>query len=549
MTMQHYLKNLETVTKQFWNKKALVSFGGESFTYGEMAVFMKKFHVLFELLGLKKGDKIALCAKNSARWGLAYLASNTYETVTVPILDDFTPQGVMSLVEHSESKILFVGKDKWMKMDATKMPGLLMAIDADTWHLLYSADDFVKEAFTKFEDEYVTRYPQGFGPDQLKYPCDNMEDLSTINYTSGSTGTPKGVMLSYKNFSYVVDFCQRYLSADSSCSIVSMLPMAHMYGLVVEFIYPLCHGVTVYWLGKAPTPSTLMKAFAEVKPYLLVTVPLVMEKIHKNKIMPVIEKPYMKFMLNVPVIKDLLLAVIRKKLLQSFGGNIREIILGGAAVNPEVEKWLKKIKMPYVVGYGMTEATPLIAYEGHRKFVMGSCGKSIDCSVVRIDSPDPHNIVGEIQTKGPNVCMGYYKNIEATEAAFTEDGFLKTGDLGIIDKEGNIFIRGRSKNMILGASGQNIYPEELEAVINNQRFVSESVVVDRDGHLVALVYLDEEEVKSAKSSGEIISDIQEQIKISSNESLPNYSKISKVEIMDKPFEKTPKLSIKRFLYV
>ena len=546
--MEHYLARLESAIKKYWDKKALNTYQGESFSYGDMATSIEKFHVLFELAGIRKGDKIAICAKNGARWGAAYLASNTYGTVTVPILPDFPAEIVMTITDHSESRVLFVNKPMWDKMDISKMPLVEMVIDAEAWSLLYAANQQMKDAAENYLQEFNKRYPKGFGPDDVHFPTDNWDDLSTINYTSGSTGVPKGVMLSYRNFCNVVDYSQRYMAASDKDSMVSMLPMAHMYGLVIEFIYPLCNGTAIYWLGKAPTPTLLMKAFGDVKPYLMITVPLVMEKIFKSKIKPIVDKPLIKFLSCVPGINQIIFKKIRTGLEQAFGGNVREFILGGAAVNPEVEKWFHRIKFPYVVGYGMTEATPLIAYEGHKKYVPGSCGKAIDCNVVRIDSADPQNIVGEIQAKGDNICMGYYKNPEATAAAFTEDGYLRTGDLGVIDAEGNIFIRGRSKNMILGASGQNIYPEEIENVVNNQDYVIESVVVDRDGKLVALVYLDDQAIHKEGLDEAAVKAIPDNIRNGSNKKLPVYSKIAKVEVVSEPFEKTPKLSIKRFLY-
>jgi len=330
--------------------------------------------------------------------------------------------------------------------------------------------------------------------------------------------------------------------------MVSMLPMAHMYGLVIEFIYPLCNGTSIYWLGKTPTPAALLKAFADVKPYLLITVPLVMEKIYKSKVKPTLEKPAVKFLLKVPGINNIIYKKVKDGLVQAFGGNVQEFIMGGAALNPEVERLFKRIKFPYLVGYGMTEACPLLAYEHWTKYVAGSCGKCVDVAEVRIDSEDPQHVVGEIQARGENIMTGYFKNPEATANAFTEDGWLKTGDLGVIDAEGNIFIRGRSKNMILGPSGQNIYPEEIEAIVNNQDYVVESVVVDRGGKLVALVYLDEQAIAKALLDAEAKSDIPENIRVGANRQLPSYSQLSKVELMAQPFEKTPKMSIKRFLY-
>lgn len=546
--MEHYLSRLQNATRKYWEKPALNNIGGETFTYGQMATAIEKFHLAFEALGFKKGDKIAICARNGARWGMAYLAVNTYETVIVPILSDFIPESVNYLVDHSESKALFTNADKWSKLDITKMPNVRIVIDVDTWKPLWTADEKVAAAYNSAEELFAAKYPQGYGPENVVYPTDNWDDLSTINYTSGSTGSPKGVMLTYRNFSANVDFSQRHVPSSDKFNMVSMLPMAHMYGLVIEFIYPLCNGTAIYWLGKTPTPSTLLKAFAEVKPYLLITVPLVMEKIFKSKVKPILDKPIMKIAVKIPGLNQIIFKKIRDGLTNAFGGNVQEFIMGGAALNPEVEKWFKKIKLPYLVGYGMTEAAPLLAYEHWTKYVPGSCGKAVDCADVRIDSDDPHHTVGEIQAKGDNICIGYFKNPEASANAFTEDGYLRTGDLGIIDEEGNIFIRGRSKNMILGPSGQNIYPEEIEAVVNNQTYVVESVVVDRGGKLVALVYLDQQEIAKALLDTETVSEIPENIKVGANRHLPAYSQLFKVEVMQEPFEKTPKMSIKRFLY-
>ncbi len=545
-TYPHYLERLEAACRKFWNKPALNNIGGETFDYAQMATQIEKFHLVFDKLGFKKGDKIAICAQNGARWGMAYLAVNTYETVIVPILADFTADSVNHLVNHSDSIALFTNEAKWKKLDITKMPKLKLVVDVDNWRTLWTADPSVQEIYDQMDALFTAKYPQGFGPEDVHFPTDNWDDLSTINYTSGSTGDPKGVMLTYRNFSANVDYSQRNVPAGDK--MVSMLPMAHMYGLVIEFIYPLCNGTSIYWLGKAPTPAALMKAFADVKPYLLITVPLVMEKIYKSKVKPTLDKPLIKVLLKIPGINNIIYKKVKDGLVQAFGGNVLEFIMGGAPLNPEVERLFKRIKFPYLVGYGMTEACPLLAYEHWTKYVAGSCGKCVDVAEVRIDSEDPQHVVGEIQCRGENIMIGYYKNEEATRNAFTDDGWLKTGDLGIIDAEGNIFIRGRSKNMILGPSGQNIYPEEIEAVVNNQAYVLENVVVDRGGKLVALVFLDEQAIAKALLDNEAKSNIPENIRVGANRQLPAYSQLSKVELVDKPFEKTPKMSIKRFLY-
>ena len=545
-TYPHYLERLEAACRKFWNKPALNNIGGETFDYAQMATQIEKFHLVFDKLGFKKGDKIAICAQNGARWGMAYLAVNTYETVIVPILADFTADSVNHLVNHSDSIALFTNEAKWKKLDIAKMPKLKLVVDVDNWRTLWTADPSVQEIYDQMDALFTAKYPQGFGPEDVHFQTDNWDDLSTINYTSGSTGDPKGVMLTYRNFSANVDYSQRHVPAGDK--MVSMLPMAHMYGLVIEFIYPLCNGTSIYWLGKAPTPAALMKAFADVKPYLLITVPLVMEKIYKSKVKPTLDKPLIKVLLKIPGINNIIYKKVKDGLVQAFGGNVLEFIMGGAPLNPEVERLFKRIKFPYLVGYGMTEACPLLAYEHWTKYVAGSCGKCVDVAEVRIDSEDPQHVVGEIQCRGENIMIGYYKNEEATRNAFTDDGWLKTGDLGIIDAEGNIFIRGRSKNMILGPSGQNIYPEEIEAVVNNQTYVLENVVVDRGGKLVALVFLDEQAIAKALLDNEAKSNIPENIRVGANRQLPVYSQLSKVELVDKPFEKTPKMSIKRFLY-
>lgn len=546
--MIHYLERLQNATRKYWGKAALNNIGGETFTYGQMATWIEKFHIFFESAGIRKGEHIAICARNGARWGMSYLSVNTYEAVVVPILFGFTPEAVNRLTDHSEAVGLFTNEDKWKKLDVAKMPLLRFVMDVDTWTLLWCKDYDIRKAWDDVEAKFSAKWPDGYTADDVVFPTDNLDDLCMINYTSGSTGTPKGVMLTYRNFSATIEFSQNEIPSSDKYTMVSMLPMAHMYGLVIEFIYPLCNGTAIYWLGKAPTPSTLMKAFKDVKPYLLITVPLVMEKIFKAKIRPQLDKPAIKLACMIPGLRNVIYKKVREGIESAFGGNVMEFIMGGAPLNPEVEKWFRRIKLPYIVGYGMTEATPLLAYEHHEKYVPGSCGKPVSCCKVRIDSEDPQHIAGEIQAKGDNICIGYYKNEEASRNAFTEDGFLRTGDLGIMDADGNIFIRGRSKSMILGPSGQNIYPEELEAVVNNQPYVAESVVVDRGGKLVALVCLDQTAIEKDGLDSEAVSDIPESIRVSSNRELPKYSQISKVEIQVKPFEKTPKMSIKRYLY-
>ena len=543
----HYIASLQENVCKFWDKKALNDVGGESYSFGQMAIRIEKLSLFMNAAGIKpKDDKVAICAHNCARWGMVFLAINTYGAVAVPILFDFTPEAVCNLVDHSESVGLFTTGAKWAKMDVAKMPRLRFAINVENWELLFAADDATKKAYDEMEAAYAAKYPEGLKPADIHYATDNMDELAIINYTSGSTGNPKGVMLTRRNMSAMIDFCNRWMPIAPDHNMVTMLPMAHMYGLMIEFMYQVCNGCSMYWLGKTPTPSVLMKAYADYRPHLLVTVPLVMEKIFKSKIKPVVEKPAVKILTAIPGIRQIIFKKIRDGLYNAFGGNVTEFIMGGAALNPEAEKWFRKIKFPYTVGYGMTEACPLLAYRpAAGGYVAGSCGRAIDIVEIRIDSDDPEHVAGEIQARGQSVCIGYYKNEEASATLFTDDGWLRTGDLGTMDADGNVFIRGRSKSMILSANGQNIYPEEVEAVVNNQPGVVESVVVDRAGKLVALVYPDQ---ATLPENGEDLAEMMENIRRGSNKLLPPYSQLAKVELQEKPFEKTPKMSIKRFLY-
>lgn len=547
---EHVFTNLvHNSIMEYWDKPALCLFHHEEITFAGLAEHIARFHILFEQAGIKRGDKIALCAKNTNRWAVSFLAVTTYGAVVVPILSDFTPEAINHLVDHSDSMALFTDKEIWDQLDIKLMPKLKAVVNPDDFSLLWGVPKAV-ELFDNLDASFAAKYPDGFGKKDVKFRVDdsNLDDLAVINYTSGTTSAPKGVMLTYKNISASVDFGLKYRPCSGKDSIVSMLPMAHIYGLIFEFVYPICGGATIYYLGKSPAPSVLLKAMKEIHPYLLVTVPLVMEKIYKSSVKPVLSKPAMKILTHIPLLNRIIFKKVRETLDNAFGGNVVEYIMGGAALNPEVEKCFRKIGLHYMVGYGMTEAAPLIAYETWDKYVPTSCGKKVDCATVKIDSEDPQKIAGEILVKGDNICVGYYKNEEASANAFTDDGFLRTGDLGVIDKDGNIFIKGRSKSMILSANGQNIYPEEIEAVINTQDFVVESVVVDRASKLVGLVYLDNDAIKKAGLDEEAISDLPEKIRVSVNRAMPSYSLLTKVEVMLEPFAKTPKMSIKRFLY-
>ena len=538
--MTHYLKNLENTVRNHWTQKALCDYNGDSFTYAQLATNIERFRIFFAAAGIGKDDKIAICARNSARWAMTFWGINVNGRVAVPLLADFHPSTVSLLTNHSDSVLLFVDDDIWAKMNPDEMPMLKAAINVKDGNLLWHRDKEVADAWVNRKKAFSQQYPNGMYPEQVSYPIDNSDDLAIINYTSGTTGNPKGVMLTYKAISDTDNFANSHFPNTPGETVVSMLPLAHMYGLAIEFIHPNVDGVTVYFLGKTPSPTTLLKAMQAIKPYMVVTVPLVMEKIYANAIKPALEKA--KTVLAIPGLNKLVYRTARKKLIESFGGGVRCFIMGGAALNPEAERCFKKIRLPYTVGYGMTEACPLLGYEWWTRFVPGSCGKPVH--ELRIDSEDPKHIPGEIQAKGPNLTIGYYKNPEATEASFTEDGWFRTGDLGVIDEKGNIFIRGRIKSMILNSSGQNIYPEEVEAVLANCQYVEECLVVDREGKITALVYpeLPEDMDDETKST------IPGKIKEEANKSLPAYSKIFKVEFMEEPFEKTPKRTIKRFLY-
>ena len=538
--MKHYLKTLEETVHNHWDLPALADFGGKKYSYGDLATQVETLHLFFEKAGIKKGDRISICARNSAHWAIAFWAVNTYESVVVPLLADFHPDSIARLVNHSGSVLLFTDAEIWSKLDCGAMPELKAAVNLGDFSLLWSSDQDYSSAWAQKEGLLSDKYPQGFKPENVSYPTDHFDTLSIINYTSGTSGDPKGVMLTYGAMSDTDEFANAHFPNTPGQTMVSMLPLAHMYGLAIEFIHPNVDGVTVYFLGKAPSPTTLLAAMKEVKPYMVITVPLVMEKIYASSIKPALVK--VRTLLAIPFLRRLIYNKVRNKLMDAFGGNVGCFIMGGAPLKREVERCFKRIRLPYTVGYGMTEACPLLAYEWWEQFVPGSCGKPVH--QLRIDSSDPQHVPGEIQARGANLTIGYYKNPEANAQAFTEDGWFKTGDLGIIDAKGNVFIKGRIKSMILGSSGQNIYPEEIEAVLSTIPYVEESVVVDRGGKIVALVYpankdeIDEETMK----------DLPQTICTLANISLAKYCQINRVELVDTPFEKTPKMSIKRYLY-
>ena len=550
MATKHYLEFLQGTMLRRWNELALADLDSDNkYTYARLAEQIERLHATFEALGIKEGDKVALCGRNCANWGVTFLAIETYKAVAVSILPDFTGEGIQNLVNHSEASLLLVGPNVKKKVQFDTMPNLKAMIFMDDFSLIAAKDEDTEKAFAQAGDLFQKKYPNGVRKEDVNYPTDNINELALINYTSGTTSAPKGVMLSHLNLSGNVEFACNRIPHRPGDRVLSMLPIAHMFGLMFEFLYQVCDGAEVYFLTKAPTPSTLMKAFAQVHPFMILTVPLVIEKIVKKSVLPAINKPAMKVLWHTPGINLVIRKKVNEKLMAAFGGQLRHLIIGGAALNQEVEQCLKDIKFVYCVGYGMTECGPLISYEDWFRFKFHSCGKDLPQCHVRVDSEDPQHKEGELQVNGINVMMGYYKNEEATKAVFTEDGWMRTGDLGIIDKDGNIFIKGRSKNMILGPSGQNIYPEEIEDKLNNMPCVVESVVVDRGGKLVALVFPDNTpEGKKLLHGANNFNELMEQNRKELNKQLPQYSQITAIELVANEFEKTPKRSIKRFMY-
>ena len=548
MATKHYLSYLQETMHSNWDGLAMTDLDGEHrYTYAQLAEAIAKLHTTWRTCGIKEGDKIALCGRNCANWGLLFLAVESYKAVVVSILPDFTAEGIYSLVDHSEAVLLYVGPNVKKKIDATQMKGLKATIFMDDMTIV-EADDSFRKKFESADEAFAKEYPDGVKLTDVNYPIDNYDDLAVINYTSGSTGNPKGVMLTHLNLSGNVEFAHTRIPHKPGDTVLSMLPIAHMFGLMFEFLYQICEGAAVYFLTQAPTPTVLMKAFAQVKPFMILTVPLVVEKIIKKGVLPKISSPAAKIMWKTPFLKNVIRGKVKEGLDKTFGGQLRYLIIGGAALNGEVEQVLHDIKYQYCVGYGMTECGPLISYEDWFRYAFHSCGKELPQCHVRIDSEDPTSKDGEIQVKGINVMKGYYKNEEATKAVFTEDGWMRTGDLGVLDKEGNIYIHGRSKNMILGPSGQNIYPEEIEDKLNSMPCVVESIVVEREGKLVALVFPDTSAEGKKILGSKSLTQLMEENRVAVNKDLPNYSPISAVELVASEFEKTPKRSIKRYLY-
>jgi len=534
--------------RSHWDRLAMTDLDGDHrYTYADLAAEIEKLHVTWRECGIKEGDKIALCGRNCANWGLLFLAAETYKAVVVSILPDFTAEGIYSLVDHSEAVLLYVGPNVKKKIDATQMKGLKATIFMDEMSIVEADAAFVKK-YEGAEKAFQKAFPNGVSIEDVHYPTDNYDELAVINYTSGSTGNPKGVMLTHLNLSGNVEFGLQRIPHKVGDKVLSMLPIAHMFGLMFEFLYQVCDGAEIYFLTQAPTPTVLMKAFAQVKPFMILTVPLVIEKIVKKGVLPKISSPLAKIMWKTPFLKNVIRGKVKEGLDKTFGGQLRYLIIGGAALNGEVEQVLHDIKFQYCVGYGMTECGPLISYEDWWKYAFHSCGKQLPQCHVRIDSEDPIGKDGEIQVKGINVMKGYYKNEEATKAVFTEDGWMRTGDLGVLDKEGNIYIHGRSKNMILGPSGQNIYPEEIEDKLNSMPCVVESIVLEREGKLVALVFPDTANEGKKLLGTKSLTQQMEENRVALNKVIPTYSPVSAIELVASEFEKTPKRSIKRYLY-
>ena len=534
-----------------WDMDALTDYKGATLQYHDVARKIEKLHIMFENSGVVKGDKIALCGRNSANWAVAFLATLTYDAIAVPILHEFMADQIHNIVNHSDAKLLFVGDVVATQVDATKMPGLEGIIYIPDYSLVVSRTDKLTYAREHLNEMFGIKYPKYFRKNHVSYyKEENPEELAMINYTSGTTGFSKGVMIPYRALWGNADFAENVLGKKikPGDSIISILPMAHMYGMAFEFIFEFIKGCHIFYLTRIPSPAIIAEAFGRIKPAVIIAVPLVIEKIIRKKVFPKIQNNRMRMLLHMPVISKKVKEKICDQVSNAFGGNFYEVIIGGAAFNQEVESFLHSVGFRYTVGYGATECAPIICYEDYKHFVPGSCGKAALHMMVRIDSPDPENVPGEILAKGPNVMLGYYKNEEATKQTIDENGWYHTGDLGTMDGDGNVFIKGRSKNMLLGASGQNIYPEEIEDKLNSLALVAESVVVQKGDKLIALVHPDYDEAQTLNLGNNELADIMEQNRQELNSMIPAYSKVSEIRIHEEEFEKTPKKSIKRFLY-
>lgn len=550
MIKENFVKLYENSFKYNWDLPALTDYGNEhTIYYRDLAYEVAKLHILFDKLGIEKGTKISLVGKNTTNWCIVYLAVVTYGAVIVPILQEFHPDNIHHIINHSESDYLFVGDANFDALDDEQMPALKAIFTLTDFSCLSeNGNKSAKDICAHLGEYFEQKYPKGFSKDDIKYADVDNSEVVLFNYTSGTTGFSKGVMLLANNLAGNVTFAKSLNLLLRKQRVVSFLPLAHAYGCAFDFLYALSEGVHTTLLGKTPSPKILSAAFAEIRPNLIVTVPLIIEKIYKKAIIPKIEKKGVQIAMKIPILRDRVYAKIKKGLVEALGGNFNEVIIGGAPLSKEVEEFLYKIKFPFTVGYGMTECAPLISYDPHDKFIPSSCGKILPIMELRIDSSDPYSVLGEVQVRGENVMLGYYKNPEATEQAFTEDGWLRTGDLGTMDKNGRIYLRGRSKTMILGASGQNIFPEEIEARLNNMPYVMESLVVCRDKKLVALIYPDYEAMDTNGVGSEDLEDIMLAHKELLNRNVSSYEQVSAIQIFPTEFEKTPKKSIKRYLY-
>jgi len=548
MLKENFVEFLEKSIKSNWEIEALADYGGENYTYKDVAERIARIHIGFEKGGIKKGDKIALIGKNSANWSVVFLATVTYGAVIVPILPDFTPENVHHIVNHSDSLLFFAGDSLYENLDIKEMKALKAVFSLSDFNPIFTRDKIYEGIEEKIEEEFDKKYKDGFSPETFHTAKVGNEELAEISYTSGTTGFSKGVMLPHNSLIANISFAHRNMPLQPRDRILSFLPLAHSYGCAFEFLFPFTLGCYITFLGKTPTPQVIMKAFKEIKPRLILSVPLVIEKIFKKQLLPVINKPLMKFLLKVPGFKNILLKKIREKLVDVFGGNFHEVVIGGAAFNKEAEDFFKKMKFPFSIGYGMTECGPLISYSNWEVTRLRSAGQVVDTLEIKIDSGDPFNEVGEIMLRGENLMLGYYKNKEATDEVLDKDGWLHTGDLGVIDKDNFVYIRGRSKDMLLGPSGQNIYPEEIEAKINNMPLMSESIVIQENDRLVALIYPDFETMEKENISEDKLSEIMNENKKELNKSVPAYMNVVEFRLHKEEFIKTPKKNIKRYLY-
>lgn len=539
----------EASFKKFWDYKALTNFKGDTICYKDLARRIEMVHLEFERCQLQKGDKVAICGRNQINWAVAFIATLTYGAVAVPILHEFKPGNIQHLVNHSDARIFFVGEQAWEGLSSTEMPNLEAIIGLNDFDILYTADGAIVQERDQILQLYKEKYPNDITPDDLHYYQDTPEELAIINYTSGTTGFSKGVMLPFRSLHSNILFAHEvFPDVSNGANVVSLLPSAHMYGLMFELLFEVTSGAHVYFLTRIPSPRVISEAFSTVKPKVIIAVPMIIEKIYKQRLLPLLKRPSIKVMLRMPFIDHKIKKRIHDELMQAFGGEFSEVIIGGAAFNHEVEPFLKSLDFPFTVGYGLTECGPIAAYAPWYTRPLYSCGKAAPRMTIRIDSANPVTEPGEIQLKGDNVMMGYYKNPEASAQVMTDDGWLRTGDMGIMDEQGFLYIKGRSKNMILGPNGQNIYPEEIEGSINNMSYVSESLVILENDQLVALVYPDFEKAAADGLPDSAMDATMEAMRSQINMDLPKYSQIAKVRIVPEEFEKTPKRSIKRFLY-